>query len=59
MSTEPSPKRTVSFTVNSRSISLLLDPSRPLLSVLRDDLGLTGAKQSCDMEGECGACGHR
>ena len=24
--------------------------------MLRDDLGLTGVKQSCDMEGECGAC---
>jgi CO/xanthine dehydrogenase Mo-binding subunit/aerobic-type carbon monoxide dehydrogenase small subunit (CoxS/CutS family) len=56
MPTEPSRKRTISFTLNSRPLSLRLDPSRPLLSVLREDLGLTGTKQSCDMEGECGAC---
>jgi carbon-monoxide dehydrogenase small subunit len=27
-----------------------------LLDVLRDDLGLTGAKDACGGEGECGAC---
>jgi len=31
------------------------DPARPLLSVLRDDLGLTGTKYGCG-EGQCGAC---
>src|SRR5436309_14954871 len=31
------------------------DPDRSLLSVLRDDLGLTGAKYGCG-EGQCGAC---
>jgi aerobic-type carbon monoxide dehydrogenase small subunit (CoxS/CutS family) len=31
------------------------DPSRPLLSVLRDDLELTGPKYGCG-EGQCGAC---
>src|SRR5579871_3403341 len=31
------------------------DPDRPLLSVLRDDLDLTGAKYGCG-EGQCGAC---
>lgn len=30
-------------------------PERSLLSVLRDDLGLTGAKYGCG-EGQCGAC---
>ena len=31
------------------------DPGRSLLSVLRDDLTLTGAKYGCG-EGKCGAC---
>jgi aerobic-type carbon monoxide dehydrogenase small subunit (CoxS/CutS family) len=31
------------------------DPDRSLLSVLRDDLGLTGTKYGCG-EGQCGAC---
>ena len=31
-------------------------PNRTLLDVLRDDLGLTGAKDACGGEGECGAC---
>ncbi|MBI5522196.1 MAG: molybdopterin-dependent oxidoreductase [Desulfarculus sp.] len=29
---------------------------RALLDILRDDLALTGAKQSCDRLGQCGAC---
>ncbi|MEJ2025832.1 MAG: (2Fe-2S)-binding protein [Deltaproteobacteria bacterium] len=34
---------------------LRVDPDRPLLWVLRTDLGLTGAKFGCG-EGICGAC---
>ena len=34
---------------------LEVDPRRSLLSVLRDDLDLTGAKYGCG-EGKCGAC---
>lgn len=46
----------IQFTLNDRPISLAVDPLRPLLDVLRDDLGLTGTKQGCDHEGECGVC---
>jgi CO/xanthine dehydrogenase Mo-binding subunit/aerobic-type carbon monoxide dehydrogenase small subunit (CoxS/CutS family) len=46
----------VHFTLNHQPITLQADPSRNLLDVLRDDLGLTGTKQGCDHEGECGAC---
>nr|GID83573.1 (2Fe-2S)-binding protein [Actinoplanes derwentensis] len=33
----------------------MLDPRESLLEVLRDRLGLTGAKRGCD-HGQCGAC---
>ncbi len=41
--------------VNDRSHEIDLDPQPPLLWVLRDTLGLTGAKYGCGM-GLCGAC---
>jgi aerobic-type carbon monoxide dehydrogenase small subunit (CoxS/CutS family) len=41
--------------VNGSKHALLADPDRTLLSVLRDDLGLTGSKYGCG-EGRCGAC---
>jgi CO/xanthine dehydrogenase Mo-binding subunit/aerobic-type carbon monoxide dehydrogenase small subunit (CoxS/CutS family) len=47
---------TISFAVNTTPITVETDPLRPLLDVLRNDLGLTGTKQGCDYEGECGAC---
>ena len=43
------------LTVNGHDHMLQLAPDRSLLSVLRDVLGLTGAKPGCG-EGECGAC---
>lgn len=46
----------IEFTLNGKTVNLETDPGRPLLRVLREDLGLTGTKQACDMEGECGAC---
>ncbi|MFU8771545.1 MAG: molybdopterin-dependent oxidoreductase [Anaerolineales bacterium] len=46
----------ISFHVNDQPVSLQIDPLIPLLNVLRDELGLTGTKQGCDHEGECGAC---
>ena len=45
----------VTFHVNSRSYPLEVDHHRTLLEVLREQIGLTGAKDGCD-SGECGAC---
>jgi aerobic-type carbon monoxide dehydrogenase small subunit (CoxS/CutS family) len=42
-------------TVNGTVRSLLVEGDRRLLSVLRDELGLTGAKAGCEV-GVCGAC---
>jgi aerobic-type carbon monoxide dehydrogenase small subunit (CoxS/CutS family) len=41
--------------VNGRDHTVATDEERPLLDVLREELGLTGAKYGCG-EGECGAC---
>lgn len=45
----------VEFTLNGRHQAVNADPREPLLSVLREKLGLTGSKYGCG-EGECGAC---
>jgi len=45
----------LALTVNGVAYSVAVDGSRTLLSTLRDDLGLTGAKEGCD-DSECGAC---
>jgi len=41
--------------INGVSRRVEVDPERSLLSVLRDDLDLTGSKYGCG-EGQCGAC---
>jgi aldehyde oxidoreductase len=46
----------ISFLVNGQPVAVDADPATPLLDVLRGPLRLTGAKQGCDHEGECGAC---
>ncbi len=43
------------LSVNGISYPLELDAGRTLLTVLRGELGLTGAKEGCD-DSECGAC---
>jgi carbon-monoxide dehydrogenase small subunit len=43
------------LTVNGRSRSILVDSRVTLLEVLREHLGLTGAKRGCN-QGVCGAC---
>jgi xanthine dehydrogenase YagT iron-sulfur-binding subunit len=45
----------LSITVNGEARQLVLDPRTSLLDLLRDELGLTGAKKGCD-HGQCGAC---
>ncbi|MBY9080819.1 (2Fe-2S)-binding protein [Paenibacillus sp. HN-1] len=56
-SEEESPEATytLSFRVNGHPVTADVPPSRRLLSVLREDLGLTGTKRSCEL-GRCGAC---
>ncbi len=41
--------------VNRERLRVSVDPERPLLFVLRNELDLTGAKYGCG-EGQCGAC---
>jgi aerobic-type carbon monoxide dehydrogenase small subunit (CoxS/CutS family) len=41
--------------VNGIAYEEEVEPNRSLLSVLRGELGLTGAKEGCD-DSECGAC---
>jgi len=43
------------FSVNGKHFDLDVDPSTPLLWVIRDHLGLTGTKYGCGMA-QCGAC---
>ena len=45
----------VSFTLNGRLQEIDVEPNELLLDVVRDRLGLTGAKRSCDVQ-VCGAC---
>jgi len=48
-------QKTLSFTVNGKSVSLDVEPRETLLEVLREKLKLTGTKKTCD-RGECGGC---
>lgn len=57
MSSTPAPSQVVriALTLNGRPRALEVAVHHTLLDVLRDDLGLTGAKECC-LVGECGAC---
>jgi len=41
--------------INGKPYALTIDPRTSLLDLLREYLGLTGAKKGCD-HGQCGAC---
>ncbi|MGH7349207.1 MAG: (2Fe-2S)-binding protein [Candidatus Rokuibacteriota bacterium] len=45
----------ITFNVNGRTVRVTTDPNKPLLWVLRENLGLTGTKFGCGMA-LCGAC---
>ena len=45
----------VNTTLNGVETDFLCEPRQSLLEVLRDEIGLTGAKEGCN-NGNCGAC---
>ena len=45
----------LNFCLNGQSISMDTEPDRRVVDLLREELGLTGAKECCG-SGECGAC---
>ena len=45
----------INLHVNGKDHVVSVEPRRTLLSVLREELGLTGAKLGCG-QGQCGAC---
>jgi aerobic-type carbon monoxide dehydrogenase small subunit (CoxS/CutS family) len=45
----------IELEINGKRYEVRGDPETPLLSVLRDELALTGTKYGCG-EGQCGAC---
>lgn len=48
-------KKKLELKVNEEMWDIEVDPHRTLLEVLREDLGLIGAKEGCGL-GACGAC---
>jgi isoquinoline 1-oxidoreductase subunit alpha len=47
--------KNVTFILNGKSTTVEVDPDKPLLWVLRENLGLTGTKYGCGMA-VCGCC---
>jgi len=46
----------VSFVCNGRVVAVDAEPGESLLNVLRERLGLVGAKDGCAPQGQCGCC---
>ena len=45
----------ITLNVNGVPYPLAIEPHRTLVSVIRNEVGLTGTKEGCD-DCECGAC---
>ena len=48
-------KQLITLVVNEEPREVLVRPSETLLNILREKLGMTGAKHGCDT-GKCGSC---
>lgn len=48
-------KLDITFILNGEEVSMAIDPEMTLLTLLREELFLTGTKEGCS-SGECGAC---
>ena len=46
----------ITLKVNGVQKQVNAGPEMVLIDLLREDLRLTGTKQSCDRKGQCGAC---
>jgi len=46
----------ITLKVNGIQRQVNASPDMVLIDLLREDLHLTGTKQSCDRKGQCGAC---
>ena len=55
MAADEQQRLSIALTVNGDAVDVVVEPRDMLLDVLRDRLGLTGAKRSCDVQ-VCGAC---
>jgi len=53
--TSPGKPVDIALTINDRAHNVAVDIRTSLLDLLRERLGLTGAKKACD-HGQCGAC---
>ena len=48
-------KRQVKLRVNGETYEVYVEPWKALLSILREEIGMTDVKSGCE-QGECGAC---
>jgi xanthine dehydrogenase YagT iron-sulfur-binding subunit len=55
MDASPAHRLPITLRINGEPHSLEIDTRTSLLDLLREELGLTGAKKGCD-HGQCGAC---